>query len=82
MALGEDHLRSRRLQPPGGGWDLVGRPGGVGPGLEREKKGDRDRGEMGPDRDVKRKIETRVFTESDSESEKEREGEEDRERGR
>lgn len=41
----------------------MGKPEGVGPGLEREKKGDRDREETDPERDVKRKIETQGFTE-------------------
>ena len=60
----------------------MGRPEGVGPGLEREKTGDRDRGETGPDRVAKRKIETRGFTESDSGSERERERERKTERGK
>lgn len=55
VALGDGLLKSRGLQPPGGGWDLVGKPEGVGPNLEREKEGDRNRGEIDTGRDVKRK---------------------------
>lgn len=62
------------------------KPESVGPNLEREKEGDRDRGERETDRDVKRKTETHDFTGSEGKTvtgrETEREGEENGERGK
>lgn len=65
MAIGEDHRSScsHGLQPPGGGWDLMCKPEVVGPALERAKEGNRDRGEIETDRDIKRKTETNGYTE-------------------
>ena len=56
----------------------VGRPEGVGPSLEREKTGDRDRGETGPERAAKRK--RHVALQRVTRGVSEREGEEDIER--
>ena len=56
----------------------MGRPEGVGPSLEREKTGDRDRGETGPERAAKRK--RHVALQRVTRGASEREGEEDRER--
>ena len=60
----------------------VGRPEGVGPGLEREKTGDRDRGETGPERATKRKRHVALQRVTRGASERERERKTEREGNR
>lgn len=43
--LGKTIYNGSRLPLPGGGWSLVDKPETRDPALEREKEGERDRGE-------------------------------------